>query len=322
MLFYVLVKRWIPVDGLRKGIMIEEKIRCTLCGCESIEKIDSTIRNADNSIYKMYRCSECETHFLYPLPEESQLENYYDGEFRSQVHTKNYYDKEKLDGTFNYFLPEARARLNRVVNELKPTDSVLEVGCSVGYFMSLIAPHVESVYGTEWDLKAGAYVKDRFPDFNIAKNPEDFGRSFDRIFLYHVLEHVEKPIEFLKCLGKMLNPGGVIYVEVPNADDALIKTYKCKAFMAHYYKLAHLYNFTNKSLSYVIEQAGFAGRVGFIQRYGLSNHMVWLRDGLPGGGGRFSNIINQEAELQYKLSLMKNGQADTLFVKLRRGDNE
>ncbi|MBQ8167092.1 MAG: hypothetical protein IJZ96_08665, partial [Lachnospiraceae bacterium] len=90
----------------------------------------------------------------------------------------------------------------------------------------------------------------------------------------------------------------------------------------HYYKLAHLYNFTKKSLSYVIEQAGLVGGVGFIQRYGLSNHMVWLRDGLPGGEGRFSNIISPEAETEYRYSLWQNGQADTLFAKIRRGDDE
>ena len=57
--------------------MEEKIISCTLCGCKDTEKIDSLIRNADNDKYKMYKCSCCETHFLYPRPEEEQLEEYY-----------------------------------------------------------------------------------------------------------------------------------------------------------------------------------------------------------------------------------------------------
>jgi len=297
-------------------------VRCTLCDCAEVENIDSTIRNADNDKYKMYKCSCCETHFLYPRPDGSQLEEYYDGQFRSEVHSGAYYDKARMDGMYNWYTPEANVRVERVKNELSKDDVVLEIGCSVGYFMGAVAPYVKSVYGTEWDIKAGQYVKDRFPKFNIGVNPQDFGIKFDKIFMFHVLEHVEEPVEFLKGLKELLNPGGVIYVEVPNADDVLVKTYNCKAFMRHYYKLAHIYNFNYKGIEYILDNAKLDGEISYIQRYDLSNHMVWLGQGVPGGNKKYLEVLGEEANMAYVKALEASKQTVTLFIRIRRGTNE
>lgn len=291
-------------------------IPCTLCGCEDTEIIDSIIRNADNDKYKMYKCSCCETHFLYPRPDNEQLEEYYDGTFREQVHSETYYEKSRMDGVFSRFSVEAEVRANRVKDDMSKEDSVLEIGCSVGYFMKAISPYVGKVYGTEWDKKAGQYIRDTFPEFNVAQNPQDFGVKFDKIFMFHVLEHIEKPAEFLAGLKELLNPGGVIYIEVPNVDDILVKTYKCKEFMEYYYKLAHIYNFNEKGMKYILDKAGLKGEIGFIQRYDLSNHLVWLGEGVPKGNGRYAHILGDKVTEAYIEALKESKQTDTLFVKV------
>lgn len=299
--------------------MEEKIISCTLCGCKDTEKIDSLIRNADNDKYKMYKCSCCETHFLYPRPDEEQLEEYYDGAFREQVHSQAYYEKSYMDRVFSKFFKEAQVRTDRVKDDMSKTDCVLEIGCSVGYFMKAISPYVGKVYGTEWDKKAGQYIKDTYPEFMVSQNPEDFGVKFDKIFMFHVLEHIANPIDFLIGLKKILNPGGVIYVEVPNADDILVKTYKCKAFMEHYYKLAHLYNFNEVGMNYVLEKAGLKGEINYIQRYDISNHLVWLGQGVPKGNSRFADILGDDVNNAYVDALVKAKETDTIFVKISIG---
>lgn len=293
-----------------------EKIKCTLCGCEKTELIDSTIRNADNSIYKMYKCGECETHFLYPLPSNDNLKEYYNGQFREEVHTKAYYDKEYMDGIFARFSGEAYARVDRVKEELGPDDSILEIGCSVGYFLEAVKDHVGQIYGTEWDEKALSYIKDRIPSCKVALNPPDFNTKFDKVFMFHVLEHIDDPIGYLTDLKELLNPGGTIYVEVPNVDDALVKLYDCRPFLAHYYKMAHLFNYNEKGLRYVMDNAGLEGPIDQLQRYDLSNHLVWLKDGVPGGNGRFMGIISEETNRSYIDDLKNNKMADTLFARM------
>lgn len=293
---------------------MSEKVKCSLCGCEIVEMIDSTIRNADNEKYKMYRCSKCETHFLYPLPLNKQLEEYYDGKFREEVHSSTYYEKEHMDRVFGWFYGEACARTDRVKDILSKEDAILEIGCSVGYFLKAISSYVGKVYGTEWDKKATDYIRESFPEFIVSENPQDFGVKFDKIFMFHVLEHIGNPVQFLLELKKLMKPGGKIFIEVPNVDDVLVKTYQCKEFIAFYYKMAHIYNFNEKGLRYIFEHAGLEGEIMFVQRYDLSNHLTWLGQGVPMGKGKYRDVLGDAVNDAYVEALKKAGQTDTLFA--------
>ena len=53
------------------------------------------------------------------------------------------------------------------------------------------------------------------------------------------------------------------------------------------------------------------------QRYDLSNHLVWARDGKPGGSGKYSEFFGKKMEEDYKKNLIKSGYCDTLFVEIR-----
>ncbi len=295
-----------------------EEIRCTLCNSKQVTYIPNRIRNDNEGTYKMYRCEACETHFLYPKPVEEQLKDYYDGKFREEVHTQRYYDSEYLRGVFNRFFPEAVRRVERVKADLKPDDEVLEIGCSVGYFLVAIADEVKSVCGTEWDKKAQEYIRHCISDDRIAvsDDPGDYEKQFDKIFMFHVLEHIGDPLEFLKEVKRLLKPGGHLYIEVPNVDDILVKTYQCDAFKDFYYKKAHLYNFNEKGLSYLFHKAGFQYTIDFIERYDLSNHLYWLGKHAPGGKGFYAEVLGEEVNAAYVAALKRTKQTDTLFAKL------
>lgn len=295
-----------------------DKVQCTLCQSEDTVFIPNKIRNDTEGLYKMYRCQSCQTHFLYPRPQNDELKEYYDGNFRKEVHTDSYYNKESLDKVFQGFSPEAKRRVERVSAELDVNDDILEIGCSVGYFLSVAADYVHMVYGTEWDRKAQQYIKDCIDKDNIcvSDNPEDFNHQFDKIFMFHVLEHIENPVFFLEKLKSMLKPGGVIYIEVPNVDDILVKTYDCDAFKDYYYKKAHLYNFNETGLAYVFEHAGYQYHIDYIQRYNLSNHLYWLGKGLPKGNRVYADVLGPAVNQAYVQALKEKKQTDTLFAKI------
>jgi len=201
--------------------MDENKITCTLChGVETIP-IHNKIRNITDDSSKMYECVSCKTHFLYPQPKGEQLEDYYNGQFREEVHTSFYYNEAELTNVFERFSPEAQLRVSRVDHELSSTDEILEIGCSVGYFLKAAVNKVQIAYGTEWDSRARAYINDVINDTRIktSKNPQEFSKKFDKIFMFHVLEHIVDPIQFLIDLKPLLKEKGKIYIEVPNVDD-------------------------------------------------------------------------------------------------------
>jgi len=39
------------------------------------------------------------------------------------------------------------------------------------------------------------------------------------------------------------------------------------------------------------------------QRYDLSNHLTWARDGKPGGMGKYTSLLGKELEEEYKIPL-------------------
>ena len=52
----------------------------------------------------------------------------------------------------------------------------------------------------------------------------------------------------------------------------------------------------------------------------LSNHLVWLRDGKPGGMARFTEKLGRTIEDQYRAALVAAGYGDTLIAILRRAE--
>lgn len=295
---------------------------CPVCKSTDIHSFEEddflkqvTIRNDEENKYRMYYCNDCQTHFIDSLPVQEQVEQYYEGEFRDEIHGNRYYDKTHLDGVFELFMAKAHQRVNRIASDINVTDDILEIGCSLGYFLSEISGKVHRAYGTEWDSKAREYIDKelRNPSIKVMKNPEDFNLKFNKIFLFHVLEHIGEPINFLKSLKPLLKDGGKIYCEVPNVDDIMIKTFRNLPFMNFYYKKAHLYNFNSTGLGYVIKEAGYQYHISFIQRYDISNHFYWLGKGLPGGKGYYNQILSDETNQVYIKSLINAGQTDTLF---------
>lgn len=150
----------------------------------------------------------------------------------------------------------------------------------------------------------------------VSDNPQDFNCKFDKIFMFHVLEHIEDPVTFLENLKPLLNPKGKIYIEVPNVDDILVKTYECNAFKDYYYKKAHLYNLNEKGLKYIFNRAGYQFKFDFIQRYDISNHLFWLGKGIPKGQARYAYILGNAVNDEYVTALKESKQTDTIFATI------
>jgi 2-polyprenyl-3-methyl-5-hydroxy-6-metoxy-1,4-benzoquinol methylase len=140
------------------------------------------------------------------------------------------------------------------------------------------------------------------------------GRRFDVIALYYVVEHLRDPVAYAAGLRDRLNPGGRLLIEVPNVNDALLSVYRLAAFSTFYWQRAHYHNFSAATLSRVLERAGYRVETFPEQRYDLSNHIVWMSEGRPGGHGRHAEWLGPAVDREYRASLMKNWTCDTVFA--------
>ena len=136
--------------------------------------------------------------------------------------------------------------------------------------------------------------------------------------MFHVIEHIPEPVPLLKQLKQYVKPGGWLIVETPNADDALIKRYHCKAFEDYTYWSEHVYLYNDKTLSRLLQIAGFEIEEQIpVQRYPLTNHMYWLAKGKRGGETLLAEYDSPALEQWYMSTLVEQGECDTIYLVAR-----
>jgi SAM-dependent methyltransferase len=145
--------------------------------------------------------------------------------------------------------------------------------------------------------------------------------QFDRVFMFFLLEHIGDPVTFLHEVNRVLKPGGMLFIVVPNVDDALMKLYDIPAFKPFYFTPAHQYYYSRETLTRMLEKAGMNNVSLFPrQRYDLSNHMHWMMNGKPGGAGRYNAVFSKELLAEYGKNLEDHFLCDTLFAVVTKPD--
>lgn len=128
----------------------------------------------------------------------------------------------------------------------------LEIGSSYGFLLHLLkglgAKSVIGVEpGDEGNVGSKKYgiplVQDFFPTDKLVG-------TFDVIFSHAVMEHIENPSVIVREMVKRLNPGGVVFLAVPECEKKL--RVGDVSILSH----QHVNYFTGQTLGGVLEQAG------------------------------------------------------------------
>ena len=275
---------------------------CYLCSSDDLKLLKEGTRT--NPKVNILKCSRCGLE---------QLDSF-------QHMSEKYYEESTMTYPLKCLLDEER-RIDQLKEVLLQKD-VLEFGSGLGSFCCGIKKYVNKIVGVDLDSQAkNVYDKNNIPFFHDIDDLKN--DSFDSIVMFHVLEHIEDPIQQLIELKTLLKPGGSIYIEVPNANDALLTIYKSEDFKTFNANEEHLYTFNSENLKCIANKAGLeVGYVKQIQRYPLSNHIVWLQDSKPLGQVKYDFLNDQELNASYSSALSKVGSCDTLFAKFVKGDNE
>jgi hypothetical protein len=87
-----------------------------------------------------------------------------------------------------------------------------------------------------------------------------------------------------------------------------------ESFKEYTFWSEHLILHTKNSLKKYLKISGFKNiKINGLQRYGLSNHLYWLKDGKPGGQNIFKEINGGSIDREYFKILNKNNLTDTII---------
>jgi SAM-dependent methyltransferase len=295
-------------------------LKCPLCGHSNEEQnVVSRHVNGGKPDQAFYRCGSCDATYLYPglSPEEEKL--FYAKEFSGfmsgRAGASGGWDAPAKHVEANAWM--AARRMKYMSAKLPAKGRVLEVGCSSGFMLYPLVERGLECVGVEPSGVFGEYVRSRGLDcYDSTEDLIAKGRyrdGFDLILHAFVLEHIAAPKAFLQQQLDLLKPGGKIIFEIPNVAEPLLTVYDLPAFERFYWIVAHTWYFSKRSLEHLLKDLGQPFEILLDQRYDLSNHLVWARDGRPGGMGRFTPKFGGAIEDQYRQALVASGNCDTLI---------
>lgn len=291
--------------------------QCPLCHDTSPTLYWATVWNAPGK--QVMRCTSCDSFFLDPLETEDEQRKF-DAEYDHYIQTRSELVSKYIPQTFDILVDESiEIRFQDLKQFFENHPSVLEVGAEKGGFLDRIA-HAASA----------TVAVDSCPEYRDALQKKGYrayaythdlpaGETYDRICLFSLLEHIHNPQLFLSQLKNCLSPTGLIILEIPSANDPLISLYNNPAFKSFYFQAMHPYVYSEKAIRMLIACSGMMiEQVIYKQRYGLSNHLQWLKDGIPGGNVLFASLFAGLADSEYIKSLESSGYTDTLYVVARK----
>lgn len=170
---------------------------------------------------------------------------------------KAYYRDEEYDQEKALFEKIFLKRYYRIAKYAKVPGKLLDVGSSTGTLLSVFKRHGWSVLGIEPSDKASkiASAKGVETMTGVIEDLDLKGQAFDVVTANHVLEHVENPTNVLKRIFKLLKPGGLVYIDVPNfaSFNSMLAGEKWRDLLPD----EHLHHFTPATLINLLEKVDF-----------------------------------------------------------------
>jgi SAM-dependent methyltransferase len=298
--------------------------RCPLCGADSGRQgvVTRHVYGDAGGTRAFFHCGQCDVRYLHPGLTAEEQRRFYASEFAAFMAARagSTSGWEKADEHIRANETQRLRRMAYLAPYLGERRTLLEIGCSSGFMLFPLIAAGHSCVGVEPSGAFGEYLRNR--GLSVHASLQELratagGRRFDLVMHFFVLEHIREPRAFLEEQLSLLEKGGTLVFEVPNAADPLYSVYDIAAFERFYWSIAHPWYFSEASLRYLLERLGKPFEIRLDQRYDLSNHLVWARDGRPGGMGRFTALLGRELEDSYRQGLIRAGRCDTLVGMVR-----
>jgi glycosyltransferase involved in cell wall biosynthesis/2-polyprenyl-3-methyl-5-hydroxy-6-metoxy-1,4-benzoquinol methylase len=260
-----------------------EEIACPVCG----ERDRSPLYRKNG--FDVVRCSGCALVYVNPQPSDAELMALYRlwGEqyFSDERQVASDFSPVKYEAELGVLLERTGGRRG----------TLLDVGCATGSFLRAARERGFDVKGIDLSEPSVKLARERFGldvvqgDFAGGLFPAE---SFDVVTMWASVEHLRRPMAYLREARRVLRRGGKLFVSVPNsagiASRVLGKRYR-------YVCIEHLSYFTPGTLENALALAGF----GQVETATRKFNPVVIRDDLRG----FQNA--PESQIQHNQNMQE-----------------
>jgi 2-polyprenyl-3-methyl-5-hydroxy-6-metoxy-1,4-benzoquinol methylase len=224
-----------------------------------------------------------------------RLKNFPKLSYKSKEYRNLYNKGLKLENSkkFNN-IEQTPGYLNLKIHNFK-NKIVLDYGCGFGIFLDNVLKISKKTLAIEPQINLQKYLISKGHEVINEKLENNYYNKVDTITSIGVIEHVSNPLKYLEKAFKLLKRGGKIFVCTDNFNDVLMSM-KIKEFEEFYYRTAHYWYFTSKSLTSILKQSGFKKiSTKFIHKRGFKNFEHWLINKKPLNDNKLvKNKINND----------------------------
>lgn len=240
--------------------------------------------------HRMYRCRACHTAFLSPVPTPAELERFY-ARFHLSDSEGGWYDQmeQRMQADF----PE-KVRLIRRATSGRDPRRLIDVGCGKGFFVKACSDAGIRAMGIDLSLSGVEYAKRilgvKAVCGNLSQLKGTLG-TFDTATLWATIEHVPEPVQLLRDIFDVLEPGGVLLLDTGIGHDWLDRL--LPGVNQWYDPPQHLWVFSREGLEKALMSAGFSVESvdPCFERSGLRRALRIARNGVLAAGLRVAATL-------------------------------
>jgi SAM-dependent methyltransferase len=237
--------------------------RCAACGSADLvahlrvagdagpDGLIPTTDRFGTALADIVRCERCGHRQVEPMPSAATL-----GEAYADAASEDYVEEEAGQRE------TARRALARIEAHIPPSHNgggrrLLDLGCWVGFLLVEARERGWETVGVEPSAFASGYARDRLgldvrtEDLLTADLPAG---HFDAVVLGDVVEHLPDPGAALERIARLLRPGGIVWLALPDAGSVV-----ARRLGARWWSVipTHVQYFTRGSLRTLLEGRGW-----------------------------------------------------------------